>query len=651
MRVGGVARAVAALALIGLAACSDRPADEAPAAPAPGASADALENGGWPTYGGSPGSTQYSPLSQITAANVDELAPAWTFHTGDLSDGSGGADMTTYQVTPIYADDTLYLCTPYNNIIALDPATGAERWRFDAGRPLTGTMYGSHVCRGVTYWEADAPAERDGLCGRRILELMSTGVLLAVDARAGTLCEDFGDEGRIDLNQLDYKGDGVLAATSPPVVYKNAVIVGGTVIDNHWRDSLDGVVRAFDARTGEELWSWNPIPEELSDDIGGANTWAPISVDVERGWVFLPTGSPSYDTYGANRAEPVPHGNAVVVLDALTGALIWSYQTVRHDLWDYDLPAAPTLIDVARGEETVPAVLQPTKTGFLFLLDRETGEPLFPVEERPVPQTDVPGEHSSPTQPFPTLPAPVTSQTLATDDAWGAAIVDKAGCRERFAALRNEGLFTPPSIEGSMLHPSYLGGTNWGGIAYDAASGLAVVNASNLVSAVTLEPREDFDPEAHAAGVRVYEMRESPYVMLREVLLSNFGAPCNPPPWGTLSAIDMTTGETRWRIPFGRVEFGGPFSSLESWGAPNQGGPIITAGGLVFIGASLDSRFRAYDLFTGAELWSAPTPAPATATPMTYAHDGRQYVVVAAGGHGGFQTNLSDAITAFALPR
>ena len=649
------AKGFVALACLALVACAESDIGETAGDAEEEGPASALtmeEAGGWPTYGGQPGGTQYSSLDQINTGNVGDLEVAWIFHTEDLSEWSETSHATNYQITPILRNDKLYLCTPLNNVIALSPETGEQLWRFDLNKPRAETMYGYHNCRGVAYWESDDTAESGALCRKRVLEATDHGFLLALDADSGELCEGFGDAGKIDLNALDYGGEGRISVTSPPVVYDDVVIVGGTVIDNKYRDSLDGIVRGFDVRSGKEIWSWNPIPEHLRDDVGGANTWAPISLDAERGWVFLPTGSPSYDTYGVNRADPIPHGNAVVVLDALTGELIWSYQTVHHDLWDYDLASMPTLATIERGGQAVEAVLQATKTGFVFVFDRDTGNPLFPVEERPVPESDVEGEVAAPTQPFPVLPAPVTSQRLTADDAWGTMIVDTKGCREQIEQLRNDGLFTPPSVDGSILHPSFLGGTNWGGIAYDQERGLAVLNSSNLVSAVALVPREEFDVEKHAPpGTSTYEMQGSPYVMTRRVLLSSLGAPCNPPPWGRLTAIDMSTGQTRWQIPFGRVEFGVGIKTLPSWGAPNQGGPIITRGGLVFIGASLDSKLRAYDLMTGEELWSATTPAPATATPMTYVHgpDQRQFVVVAAGGHGAFETKLSDAIVAFSL--
>ena len=298
--------------------------------------------------------------------------------------------------------------------------------------------------------------------------------------------------------------------------------------------------------------------------------------------------------------SPSPSATRWWALEALTGTVVWSYQTVRHDLWDYDLSAMPTLALVERNGSKTPAVLQATKMGFVFVLDRLTGKPLFPVEERLAPPTDVPGEYAAPTQPAPLLPAPVTSQQLRPEDAWGVALLDKKECRAKLEKLRNEGLYTPPSLQGSLLHPSFLGGTNWGGIAYDSETGLAVLNSSNLAASVTLVPREDYDPEKDGKpGLSFYEMRGSPYIMLRGVLLSSLGAPCNPPPWGRLTAIDMNNGETRWQIPFGRVEFGPLIKSLPSWGAPNQGGPIITGSGLIFIGASPDNLLRAYRLRTG----------------------------------------------------
>jgi len=607
----------------------------------------------WPTYGGQASGTKYAALEQINRENVRQLQLAWMHHTGDLAFDGVTADFTVSEMTPIYANERLYICTPYNRVEALDPATGKMLWSYDPKKPLTGNMYKQNYCRGVSYWQAEDKAERPKECGKRIFYATQNAVLLSLDANSGKPCRSFGDSGRINMAALDYKGVGQVANTSPPAIYKNVVIVGGAVRDNHERDSLDGIVRGFDAVSGKQLWAWNPIPADISDVTGAANTWAPISVDTRNGLIFLPTGSASYDTYGVNRKQNIPDANAVVVLDPLTGKRVWSYQTIRHDLWDYDVPAMPTLATIEKDGKAVEAVIQGTKTGNIFVLDRKTGKPLFPIKDMPAPKSDIPGEITAPTQPMPVLPKPVTSQIILADDGWGALGFDAAECRDKLAKFRNDGIFTPPSVKGSILHPSFLGGVNWGGIAYDPNSGLAIVNSSNLVSSVTLIPRNEYDEKVHKRpGVSVYEMKGAPYVMLREVLLSSLGAPCNPPPWGNLTAIDMKTGEHRWQIPFGRVEFSAKFRSLESWGAPNQGGPIVTKGGLIFIGASLDSRFRAYDIQSGKELWSYAVPAPATATPMTFQHsDGRQYVVVSAGGHGGFQTKLSDVIVAFALPK
>ena len=613
----------------------------------------------WPTYGGQSSGTQYSSLAQINTNNIDQLEVAWTYHAGDLSSGTEQIDKTVYQVTPIYNNDRLYLCTPFSHFVSLDPATGKELWRFDPKKPLKGAFYGRNYCRGVAYWQADSVAERQAFCGKKVIGTTQNGVLIALDADSGQLCSDFGDQGRIDLNKLDYKGNGLVYSTSPPAIYKHVVITGGSSYDNKWGDSLDGIVRGFDVRTGKELWNWNPIPAHLSDKTGGANVWAPISIDQQNGWVFLPTSSPSYDVLGVDRTEPIPHANAVVVLDALTGKLIWSYQTVRHDLWDYDLPSMPTLVNVMRDGELISAVLQGTKMGYIFVLDRLTGEPLFPVVDTPMPPTDIPGEYSSPTQPIPQLPASVTSTHLTSEDGWGLLYFDEKACEKQIAALRNDGLYTPPSLQGSALHPSFLGGTNWGGIAYDEQRGVAVVNSSNLIASVTLIPREQYNPDRHKKkGFSYYEMKGSPYVLVRGALQSPLGfgqmrSPCNPPPWGNLTAIDMHSGETLWQVPFGQIELAGPFKSFKRWGSPNQGGPIITKGGLIFIGASPDSLLRAYDIKTGELIWTGDIPAPAIATPMTYQHgaDKTQFVVVAAGGHDDFGTVKSDAIVAFSLKK
>ncbi len=416
-------------------------------------------------------------------------------------------------------------------------------------------------------------------------------------------------------------------------------------------DSPDGIVWAFDAVTGEVNWKWNPLPSHMRNQSGGINVWAPLSVDLEEGLVFLPTSSPTPDTFGGERKETIPYANAVVALDATSGIPRWHFQAVHHDLWDYDLPAQPTLVTIQRGNEKIPAVAQVTKMGFVFILDRRTGEPLFQIDERAVPGSDVAGESSSPTQPWPVLPPPVARQQLDDDDAWGLTFWDRGWCRDRIASMRNEGLYTPPSIQGTLQIPSAAGGPNWGGASFDPATGLLVVNATNVAGFLRITPRQIYELEHPKSKIDGGLMLGTPYVMESGPLLSPWGMPCSPPPWGELSAIDVNTGALRWRIPLGGVRVIGPIATPASWGSPNIGGSIITAGGLVFIAATMDHRFRAFDVNTGKQVWSTTLPAPGMATPMTYTFGPkqRQYVIIAAGGHPSYKTKVGDSIIAFSL--
>jgi|KBSSwiStaDraftv2_1062776.scaffolds.fasta_scaffold04604_5 quinoprotein glucose dehydrogenase len=613
---------------------------------------------GWPSYGGDAGGTRYSRLTQITPRNVDRLAVAWEYHTGDVSDGSGAISATSFQATPILFEDALYLCSPFNRVIALDPGTGKARWTFDPKVDIrknnaTRKTDGAPLrCRGVAAW-ADARGATGTPCARRIFEGVIDGRLIALDALTGKLCADFGNNGTVDVNALSNLGVGQVNFSSPPAIFEDLVIVGSAIGDNVQANMPHGFVRAFDARTGRLVWSWDPIPPALADKTGAANVWAPISVDTRRGLVILPTTSPSPDYFGGERTAEMPYASAVVTLNARTGERVWHFQTIRHNLWDYDLASQPALVAIRKDGAVRDAVAQATKMGFVFVLDRDTGVPLFPVVETAAPKSDVPGEIAAPTQPVPALPPPIARQTLNAADAFGVLggmlYFDRHACEQALAALDNRGLYTPPSLRGSIVFPLFGGGSNWGSVAYDPESNLLIANTMNLVGMAQLIPRDQFDAVASAhPDEEITAQRGTPYGMRRKILRSPLGIPCNPPPWGELSAIDLSTGAIRWRVPLGQVKKG-PFYTFERWGSPNIGGPIVTAGGLVFIGATMDRKVRAFDAKTGAKVWETSVPAFAMATPMTYASGGRQYVVIAAGGHGALG-GWGDSVIAFALP-
>jgi quinoprotein glucose dehydrogenase len=618
-------------------------------------SREADDSKGWPVYGGAPGGGHHTALTQINAANVAQLRQAWVYHTGDFSEGAPGHRATTFEATPILADDVLYFCTPYNRVIALAAATGKPLWSHEPEPKLDRAYHEQHslICRGVSHWQEQNP-DPSKPCQRRIFQGILDGRLEALDARTGKLCADFAAGGTINLNELDNGGVGDVNVTSAPVVFEDLVIVGSAISDNHRTNMPSGFVRAFDARTGRERWHWSPIPETSRKAVGAGNVWAAMSLDAERGILYAPTTSPSPDFWGGLRSETLPGVNAIVALNVRTGVLIWQYQTVHHDLWDYDLPAQPTLVDISREGRTIPAVAQPTKTGFLFVLNRETGEPLFPTVERGVPVSTVPGEHEAATQPTPLLPHPLARQGLTDEDIWGVTPLDRAVCRARVGSLRNDGFFTPPSIEGSIEFPWAAGGTNWGGMAYDPRSHLAILNAMNIVGYVRLFPSAEFElrkRKPSPPGIELAPQIGAPFAMERGLVLSPLGIPCNQPPWGTISAVDLDTGELRWQHPFGAAPIAMGLHAPSSWGAPNLGGPLVTASGLVFIGATSDGMFRALNIWSGDVLWEQALPYPGAATPMAYqTSDGRQFVVIAAGGSILLQSPIGDALVAFALP-
>ena len=635
----------------------------------------------WQAYGNDAGSSRYSVLNEITKENVRSLKVAWMYRTGDVSDGRGiwnGQKVwakSTFEATPLMADATLYIATPFNRIIALEAETGRERWIFDPKLNRIGYYGDDFTCRGLAL-RVDSEIVPGQPCRKTLYEATLDGRLIAVDAETGKACAAFGTAGQVSLKagiNLDSGIDQVIPGeyhfTSAPAVVGDVVVVGSAINDNDRVEMPAGVVRGYNARSGSLVWSWDPVPRDPADPArstwqngadrtGAANVWGPISADPEHDLVFLPTTSPSPDYFGGERKGANLYADSVVALRASTGKLVWAFQVVHHNLWDYDVPSGPSLIEVQRGDKRIAALAQPTKMGHLFILDRETGQPVLPVEERPVPQDGVPGEWLSATQPFPVATPRLVSDRLQPGDAWGLTPWDRGRCRETIASLRQEGIFTPPGLKASLQYPGNAGGTNWGGVSFDHAHGLIVLNQTSLPFVVQLIPREQVNElrrrsGGEEGGWEYAPMKGTPYVMRRKALLSPWGLPCNPPPWGTLAAVEASTGKIRWQVPLGTVRELAPVPVPIAWGTPTLGGPLTTAGGLTFIGATMDSTFRAFDTETGRELWHATVPASAIATPMTYrAHrGGRQYVVVAAGGHGKINgIKLADYVVAFALP-
>lgn len=623
-------------------------------------------DGDWPNYGRTPGGDRHSPLAQIDRGNVASLELAWEYRTGEAGLQTG--QPTALEATPLVIDGRLYFSTPLGKVIALDPVTGKSLWVRDL-QVRRERGFGDWVSRGVSYW-SDSKTANPKPCDRRLVVATIDARLVEIDAVLGELCLSFGAGGVVDLvpglrNKQSY-GDEY-EQTSPPAIIGDLIVVGSAIADNNSNVGATGEVRAFDVRTGALRWTWYPVPQDPADPgyatwkgsagirTGGANTWSIIAADPKRDLVFLPTTSPAVDYYGVTRLGDNRYANSVVALHAGTGRIAWHFQTVHHDLWDYDNAAPPALVTLPDGRD---AVLQGTKTAQLFVLDRATGAPLFPVEERPVPKSDVAGEVTSPTQPLSALSTGFRRLTDA--DIWGASPEDLAECRARFAALRYDGPFTPPSERGSIMLPANFGGSHWGGVAYDSGRGIAIVPNNRLAAVVTLIPREKWKvmkeklTQGERVGKEFTDMQGTPYVMQRETWLSSRRSPCTAPPFGSLTAISLKTGRTLWDVPLGTDEgldkIGLPKLPAAS-GMVNLGGAFTTASGLVFIGATLDAYVRAFDVETGRELWKYKLPAGGKATPMTYlGADGRQYVVISAGGDGKVW-GKADSVMAFALPK
>ena len=622
-----------------------------------------LDAGGWSAYGGDPGGSRYSSLNQINRENVDRLQVAWTHRTGDVSDGTKWKSQSRFEATPILFGGTLYLSTPFNRVLALNPTTGDLLWSYDPGLDLS-AGYWALVSRGVAAWEDASPAS-GAIPHRRIFLATQDARLICLDASSGKPCTDFGNNGQVDLAL----GVGVVerinyGVTSPPAIIDDLVVVGSFVGDNRGVEVESGVVRAFDARTGEPRWSWDPIPRSPEADgwetwegdgarrTGAANAWSIISADPERDLVFIPTGSASPDFYGGERLGSNLHANSVVALRASSGEVVWHFQVVHHDLWDYDVAAQPTLTVVPRDGSVIPATVVSTKMGHIFVLDRESGAPLFPIEERPVPASGVPGEKAWPTQPFPVLPPPLHPHSLTPEEAWGITEEDRSACREILEGLSYSGIYTPPGLEKTLLYPGLASGINWGSAAADPERGVLVVNVNRFPDWIKLFPHSQLEEEGRGlpAEAAATNFEGTPYGMALNRIFSPSGLPCNPPPWGTTVAIDLEHGKVLWETPLGVMPAAKHHPDASKWGSLNSGGPIITGGGLVFVAAGQEDVLRALDIEDGKEVWRAELPAGGQATPMTYQLDGKQYVVIAAGGHSGWGTTLGDYLVAFALP-
>lgn len=695
LALGGVLVASVGVAIAAILNDPHRIAGRAPE-PRPAATADAsVPPGEWHAYGRTPHGQRWSPLDLITPQNVARLEVAWTHNTGDIRGAAWEPQETTFQATPLKIGNRLFLCTPHQSVIALDATSGAQIWR-TALRLRDGLALQHLTCRGLGFHPGAAPAEgrpparvdparvasaRQAVpdlpiasddqpvqaCTAKLYMPTADGRLVALDPGTGRVCGDFGGgTGQVNLwANMPNVRPGAYYSTSPPVVTNGVIVIGGTVLDNVSTQEQSGVIRGYDAETGALLWNWDagnpggtePVAAGAAYVANSPNAWAPLSADPGLGLVYVPLGNQPPDQWGGNRSAEVERfSSSIVALEIATGRLRWVFQTVHHDLWDYDVPAQPTLIDLTVNGTLVPALVQPTKQGEIFVLDRRSGEPVLPVREVPAPQGAARGDHTAPTQPVSALS--FAPPRLTGADTWGATIIDQMVCRIRFHRMRYEGRYTPPSEGGTLVHPGNFGVFNWGGVAVDPTRGIVFATPAWLAFTSRLVPRPDDRSlvinETQPAGAlpALNENFGAPFGAAMGPFTSFLGIPCHAPPWGRVAAADLATGEVIWMHRNGTVRDLTPLPLPFRMGVPSLGGPIVTAGGLAFLSGTVDYFVRGYDLRDGSEVWRARLPAGGQATPMTYlGEDGRQYLLVIAGGHGSLGTKAGDAVIAYALPR
>lgn len=634
----------------------------------------------WPVYGGSNLATRHSPLKQITPENVSRLQEVWRIRTGDMPSEAAKGEYSP-ENTPLKVGGRLYLCTAKNIMIALDAATGEEIWRHDPEVPDAAIPYGA-TCRGVAYHERPQAAAGE-TCAARIMEATLDARLIAVDAETGAPCPGFGENGTVDLNEgIGETVPGWYSVTSPPTIVRGIAVVGSQVKDGQAENAPSGVIRGYDAVTGELAWAWDmgkpelkgAPPEGETYTRGTPNMWTIAAGDSALGLVYLPMGNSSVDYWGGNRADyENEYSTSLVALDVTTGEVAWHFQTVHYDVWDYDLGSQPTLIDLPTEDGAVPAVILTSKQGPIYVLNRETGEPLFPVEERPVPTGGVEPENLSPTQPYSNY-ATLAQPPLTESDMWGMTPLDQLWCRIEFRRASYEGEYTPPTADRRFIqYPGYNGGSDWGSVAVDTTRGILIANYNDMPNFNRLIPRA----EANEMGLKAINeggghegaiggstkkaegegdaQAGAPYAIhVNAGWRMPTGLLCKKPPYGHIRAIELATGKTIWDRPLGSAENNGPFGIPTmlpyTIGTPNNGGPLLTAGGLIFIAATTDDKFRAIDIATGETLWETDLPAGGQTTPITYEVEGRQYVAIAPGGHHFMETEIGDYVIAYALP-